>query len=337
LLLGRYPVPQKGEVITIQCEELRILPDQVYFELQKLFASRKSGPRGPRKNKAAELHDLVTEVFRCPHCGRRFYTAGAHGQAMRCANLTCPCPVMVNRREAVQGICEKLTELIHTDTDLIVHAVATTHALDEANDDIVRHLAELERKERALTNRIQDLTELAGEGSDVDRVEFKAMIKAALVDRAGVRAELTRCRQQVIGREPVTPEQVRSVLGEFGQLLQDGAAGALGPDAVYRAAEVFRRLVGGHVEVHIEPRAGRKRGLVRGRFVPYLQQTVSAGVVPGAVVNPSASAAIEVWLRRAPRLDAIAGEVRRLYEEEGLGFRTIAKRLSIGCGNIYQA
>ena len=54
------------------------------------------------------------------------------------------------------------------------------------------------------------------------------------------------------------------------------------------------------------------------------------GRPPSAAADP-----VDVWLRCPPRLDSIAPEVRRLYEEEGLGFRVIAKRLGVGCGNVY--
>jgi hypothetical protein len=77
--------------------------------------------------------------------------------------------------------------------------------------------------------------------------------------------------------------------------------------------------------------------VVHGRFTPHLLQTVSEASGAGPLPTEGAAAEVTVWLREPPRLDSIADEVRRLYEDEGLGFRTIAKRLNIGCGNVYQA
>ena len=102
---------------------------------------------------------------------------------------------------------------------------------------------------------------------------------------------------------------------------------------MYKAASVFHRLVGGRVVVIAEPRPGRKRPAVRGRFTPSVFRTTLDAV--GADAVPDELLEVEGTLRREPRLDAIAPEVRRLYEEEQLGFRAIAKKLGIGCGNAY--
>jgi hypothetical protein len=77
---------------------------------------------------------------------------------------------------------------------------------------------------------------------------------------------------------------------------------------------------------------------VRGRFVPrLLQAVVDALGLPNDAIIEIMPAEVEVWLRVPPRLEAIAEEVRRLYEQEGLGFRLIGKKLGLGCGYIYQA
>ena len=46
-----------------------------------------------------------------------------------------------------------------------------------------------------------------------------------------------------------------------------------------------------------------------------------------------AAAAVEVWLRPPPRIDAIAEQARRMYDVEGLGFRKIGEMLGCGSGN----
>jgi DNA invertase Pin-like site-specific DNA recombinase len=334
----RQIVQPDSEVHTYQCEDLRILSDEQFLALQQKLKSLETGPRGPRQPKEARLHDLVVDAFYCPHCDRRLHVCGAHGKAMRCPIPDCPAPAMLRRDEAVAAVCAKLTELLGQDRDLVDKIVANGQRLDaQGEGDAAEKAAELERKIRSRTNRIEDLTELAGEGSEKDRAEVKAKIRTARAERTGFQLELTRLQGASTARKPVTADAVRQVLSGFHALLEDAAAGRLGPEAVYKAADVFRRLVGGRVNVHVEERTGRKRGVVRGRFIPRLLAVAAeaAGVPPTSpdVAGPE----IDVWLRGEPRLDAIAAEVRRLYEDDDLGFRAIAKVLGIGCGNVYQS
>jgi DNA invertase Pin-like site-specific DNA recombinase len=325
----------EGEVKALICEELRIVSDELFFAVQGRLAKLGTGPRGPRRAKDPQLWDLVTGVFHCAHCRVRFHVCGANGGAMRCPRPECPSPVMVNRRDAVGAVCNELARLMRGDADLAGRLVAATVRLGAGGDEEeARAVAECERKARVLTGRISDLAELAGEGSEQDRAELKARIKAAQADRAGLQAEISR-RRAASCRRPLTPEEVGRAVDDLGDVVRSAAAGELGPEAVYRAADMFRRLVGGEVWVHTEARPGRKRAVVRGRFAPRMLSVVAEASGRPEAGDGLAPAEAEVWLRRPPRLDAVAPEVRRLYEDEGLGFRAIAERLGIGCGNVY--
>jgi hypothetical protein len=333
----RQVVQPDAEVTVLQCEDLRILADEVFYPLRAKLLDRKTGPRGPRTSKEAALCDLVTDVFICSQCRRRLHSCGDHGQSMHCPAPDCRAHTAVNRRKAVDAVCDRLRERLADDQTLIDYVVSATQRLDALGDeDIAQMIAVLELKVRDRTNRIDDLTDLAGEGSEADRAELKAKIRAAQIERATLQSELTKLRHTET-RPPVKAEEVRQILADFQGLLTDGAAGRLGPEGVHRSAAVFRKLVGGKVEVIVEERPGRQRAVVRGRFTPQLLATAVESGDLQRVPAEIGSGEVEVWLRPPPRLDAIAPEVRRLYEEERLGFRAIARRLGIGCGNIYQS
>jgi DNA invertase Pin-like site-specific DNA recombinase len=326
-----------AEVTVVVREDLRILADDVFYALEKKLLAAKTGPRGPREGKEPRLADLVVEAFACGRCRRRLHTGGAHGRAMHCPEPDCPAHVMIDRERAVAAVGAKLAELLSGDHALIDQVVASARQLDRDAADPAAAVRRLEQKIRESTNQINDLMAVAGQGSDDDRAEVMARVRSAQAERAGRRLELDKAKGQVAGRKPVTAEEVRRALADLHALLQDGGAGRLGPDGVYRAADVFKRLVGGEVEVLAEARPGRKRGLVRGRFVPRLLSALAdrgGAAAPPAAPPPDV---VEVWLREPPRLEATAAEVRRLYEDEGLGFRAIAARLGIGCGNVYQS
>ena len=169
---------------------------------------------------------------------------------MQCKNGDlCPCKSAVRREEAVRAICEKLCELIQQDAELIERTICRAQEIDTRGDDQLRgEISTLERKVAALSNKISDLYELAGQGNDDDRKEVLARMRAAQSDRSTARHELSRL-QQTLGSTSatLTPKKVRQILADFTTLLENAAAGQLGEDAVYKAVAVFRSLVGGRV------------------------------------------------------------------------------------------
>lgn len=330
------------EVEMKQCEELRIVDDELFYAVQEILDDLKSGPRGPREAKDAQLWDLVTGIFYCAQCNERFYVAGAGGQGMRCKNGDlCPCKSTVRREDAVKAICEQLQELISQDEKLIEKTILEAQQLDSQGDQqLEAEIESSQRKLASLERKLTDYLDLAGQGSDEDREEMKARIRSVRAERNTARAELTRL-QHALSRasEVITEDEIRDSLSQLSGLLRDGAAGTLGEDAVYEAVEIFRLLVGGRISVHVEQRAGRKRTNVRGTFTPRLLDAVS-----NRALTPSSDdhdqSEVSVWLRKPPRVDLLAERVHELIDIQQLSHRDTAKQLQreghkVNSGNVW--
>lgn len=341
------------EVKVFRCEELRIVNDEVYWKVQTILKDKELGSRQRVLNRDHHLWDLTIGLFKCPHCRnacnqpQRFHMSGAKGQYMRCANPECPTPVMVHRQEAMVGICGELSKKLENDHALMDQVVASIPVLgSEDTDDLRRQVDAKQRQLRQLRQKIADIEELLGSGSDEDRTRRKASIRAAELERGGVELELLelqrRCGTSQHSGEPVTRERIVDAIGELLKLLDDAAMGRLGAEVVHKAVRVFGRLVGGGITVLAERRPGRKRWIVKARFTPHLLTTVRSdlGGVHGQTV---AAPPVEVWLRKPPRVDELADEVHNIYENERIGFRLINQRLEkkygkkIGSGNICAA
>ena len=263
----------ESEVAIYRCEELRILDDELFHAVQARLAEFKLGPRGPHKRKRIHLWDLITEFFFCAHCKVRFHQGGAMGKGMRCKRGDlCPCKSAVNRKDAVCAVCEKLKELIQRDAGLLRQIICGAREIDARGDEQLQsEIASRRAKIQALTNKINDLEELSGHGSEEDRRRRKAMINAATTERATLQLEVTRLEKTLgCGAAAITPEQITEILRGFSTLLEDAANGNLGEDVVYKAFRIFRQLTGGRILVHVERRPGRKRTNVRGVFTPQL-------------------------------------------------------------------
>lgn len=334
---GVQQILQPNEnVVSFRREDLRIVSDELFLAVQqKLLLEKRGKHRIRRHEKPVRLWDLVTDVFWCPHCDRRMIQYGASGVAMHCPMPGCLQKGAPRRDEAVRNVCQKLEEVIQRDMALVESIICSVQAMEAGGDQSVKAKAEeLSRQIARLTEKLGLTLELAGEGSLSDREELKKKIKGFQLERGSKQMELARLKKALEPRRVVTPDEVRVVLTGFAQLLMDGASGILGEDAIYTAADVFRKLVGGRILVHTEKRAGRKRANIRGTFVLHLldMAKAKAGVEQGAGEGAGLRE-VDVWLRSPPRLDLQADEVKRLYEEEGRGFREIGEILKCGSGN----
>ena len=339
-------VPQPTEEVQVfVCDELRIVSDELFMKVQARLKSQATGPRIRHIKTCRQLHELVIGLFYCACChGRRFYMTGANGLYMKCSNPDCPAPAMVHRPRAVAAICSALVELFK-DAGFVDTVMASFAALtDTDRDSLDQRIVQAERKLRQLANKLTDLEELLGVGTDDQRRQRKDQIKAVAAEHAAAEAELAALRRQRGGgtTQVVTREQVMLEIEDLLGVLNDAAAGNLGPDVGHLAAEIFRRLVGGQILVHAKQRGGRKDWVVTGTFTPDLispvRQKLNADTAP-----PSPSEPVQVFLVPPPFVDTIAEEVHTLYDIDNIGFRIINRTLEnkyghkIGTGNICAA
>ncbi len=314
------------------CEELRIIDDQLFLEVQQRLAKLKLGPRGPKKGKHDHLWDLTTELFYCAHCSTpdnpvRFYQTGAHGKGMQCKNaVLCKSKSAVNRKQAVRAVCLKLTELLHRDRDLLCEIICREKQLDaEGDHDLAAEISKRQEKIRTMGCHIDDLRDLAGHGSKDDRAQTKAKIRAAQTERGACQLELTKMQNAAKqASKPITAEDVNEILANFTTLLEDAVAGKLGEKAVYETRRVLELLVGGRIWVYVEPRPGRKQKNVRGVFRPNLVSAVRAVADVGDPGGNGTAEEVEVWLREPPLIDRLAERAAELVDKEDRSYGSAA-------------
>jgi hypothetical protein len=322
-------------------EHLRIIPDELFFKVQAILLKKKNGPR-LRRDKVHHLWDLVIPLFVCPHCSRSMNMCGARGRYLRCPLPECPARAMVHREQAVAAICGQLSEMLKGDQVFIDTIVASFTAISDTDvTELDERIKERQNRIQTLTATLRDLEELLGQGSPEDRRRRKDRLLAIEAERASEEVEIAALkRRRGGGREkPVTREEVITEINRLLGLLDDAAAGKLGPEIVENAADVFSRLVGGKITVHATRRPGRKRWLINCCFNPKLLETIRTTLQAAPATGEASIPGVEVQLKGPPRLDLIADEVRGMYDLEMVGFCIINKRLEakykqkIGTGN----
>jgi DNA invertase Pin-like site-specific DNA recombinase len=338
----RQVVQPDTDVMIVESDELRIVADELYFAVQKHLEALKVGARGHKSCRPIKLWDLVTDCFFCACCSTpekpvRFYQAGANGNGMRCKRAdVCKRLTVVRRVEAVCAVCKKLIELLQQDATFIEQTITGAQQLDPNGDDALhKELDSIERKLSALGRKIDDLTELAGEGSYEDRAALKAKVRAAQVERAALQVERSRLRHALENSSlRITPQQVRDAVAHCTTLLEGCASGELSGEVVYRAATIFRKLVEDRIEVHVERRAGRKRTNVYGVFTPKLLQTVREQLQDVRRADQLSATPARVWLRKPPKRDELAKRVYELIDVGRLSYRAAASTLQAEGHNI---
>lgn len=329
-----YNLQVKGpsdEVVKVLCDELRIVDDDLFFAVQLKLLKKHSGPKiRSDKPKVRQLWDLVVDCFYCAECKERFHQTGANGKSMYCKrDVACPCKCVVRRKDAVLAVCDALAELMKSDAKLLEDTIVRATQVDAAGDvSLQEELDAGKRKLAAINRKIDDMAELAGEGSEEDRQKWKAKVTAAQRDRAALQLDLAFLEKRINrSRSPITAEQVREILQNFTTMLENAAAGVLGDDVIYLAGDVFRQLVGGRIDVHVERRAARSRSNVVGVFRPDLIATIGRAVDVGSVGDCNDDRSVRVWLRKPPLRDQLAERVHKLIDEEGHTYRSAAKVL----------
>lgn len=314
------------EVRVVQSEELRIVTDELFFAVQNKLDERKRGPRGPKKKKDVQLCDLVADCFLCEKCSKpgepvRYYHSSSGNMLCKQRSL-CERPTTLHRRKAVRNVCRKLTELLQQDAELIEQTIANAQAIDATSDEPLREeLAAVERKIASSERKICDLSDLAGEGSDDNRDLLKSKIRAAQAERTAFLHRRASLKESLSApAQRITPEQVRSLLADLTKLLEDAAAGLLGEDVIYRAATLFRSMVGNRIMVRPEQRAERQESVVRGYFTPRLFETVQSEINGRLIAHAESATEAWAWLREPPMKDHLAERVHQMMDVQKMNY-----------------
>lgn len=324
----------ESEVTIFMCEELRIVSDKLFFEVQEVLAKKKKGPRGPRPDKPKRLWDLVTDCFFCAACSHdgelvRMYQGGKNNEGMFCkSGVLCKAPSSIRREDAVRAVCNALQDHIRNDDELLTRIGSLAIQVDEGPDeDFEERKRSLQRQERELTNRMQFLLRLGGKEDGDNDPEIESEYCTVRTNRATVQEHLRQLDSDASKFTKVTLDSANAILSDFTTLLENGAAGELDQESVHQAATVFRLLVGGRVMAHIEPRPARKQTNVRGVFRIHLIRAFAKSSNTEHLFEDECSDEVSVWLRKPPRSDLLAPHVHDLIDNQGMSFRAAAKVL----------
>ena len=331
-------VPRDQPLREAQIEELRIIPDELWYAAQKRLQElgETAVGRRPKDGDRKSRPRLLNGLFWCPEHSRRLYVGGPNGTQMFCpackATLADQRPLFshLNRARALKLTCEKLADLVQPDDELIGQIItACQQEVARSQQGDPHRLAELRRRDQALTGRIKFVMANVGD-SEADQRESAEELRRLRRERAAIEADIARLVSDA-GRPSHVPSaaEVRTLLEELGGILA-AAAGGESVEEVETAREIVKLLTGGRIELYQQGERKAQHGWLQGRFrvwlLPYLVGKAAGG--QGGVCDDQG---IEVTIdyREPAEIDGEAEPAKELYDQERMNCQIAA---ALGCG-----
>ena len=283
--------PRAEPLKEIQIEELRIVPDELWYAAQeKLSSEPNNGGRKPNRGKRRTPPRILNRFFVCPEHDQILYVGGAHGQRLFCKickgvrREQRPLYSQLHRDLALKLTCEKLANLVVADEKLIEDSIAACQdKAAAAQRPDPQRLASLRSQEAKLTSAIQFVQRNPGD-TEADHADSQKSLREFRQERAKISAEiaaLTAAHDRKI--EIPTAEDIRDRCSELHSVLQKAAAGEEPCDAT-ALREIVELLTGGRIELFQRGERKAKRGWLQGRFRVHLLNAILP-TVPGASVD----------------------------------------------------
>lgn len=257
----------------VQFEELRIVPDVLWFAAQDRLANAHSN-RG-RKSKDGDVKSrprLLNGLFRCPEHDRPLYVHGWFGKFHACPSCQRmsqkdrPLFSQLNRTLAMELTCQKVAELLRADdgiVDQIMEAcryeVEASQKPDPGRENQLRN--QMESIGRQIEFSLRNLGDV-----EEDIQHTQKIINDLRAERTKLRLErdqLAAARNRVISLP--TREEVVEMLHELDRvLLQAGTHGSIEDRSLARS--VIEQITGGRIDLFQKGERKPHKGWLQGRF-----------------------------------------------------------------------
>ena len=328
---------ERGEPLKeAQIEDLRIVPDQVWFRAQdRLNAEKRHGGRRSRDGDRQSRPKVLNGLLWCPDHDRPLVVAGPNGRSM-----LCPCcrrlkaerrPLYshLNRKLALRLTCEKIAELVRADESLIQTIIdSCRREVERLQSPDPAQIERLKAQEQQLTSRIHFVMSNVGATGE-DQREASSILSELRGQRTTIRAELTSA--EACSRETLivpSEEQVRTFLMGFEDVLVSAADGHMSEQSGQVHA-IISELTGGRIELVQMGERMKGRGWLQARFTVDILSTAIAKVTGTRIARDGVTGVEVVIDYRAIKLiDQQAEQAQQLWHQDLLN-QEIAERM--GC------
>jgi site-specific DNA recombinase len=329
-------VPRAQPLKSGQFEELRIIPDHVWYRARQLLAEEK-GNSG-RKSKDGDRQKrprLLRGLFVCPEHARQLVVGGRQGRILFCPLCRAiksekrPLFTYLNRALALQLTCQTLAEVVRADDALVAEIISAcqrkAETAQQPDPDVLKRL----RAQANKLSRTIDFNRRNPGDTDEEQQQTEQLLKDLRRQRTNLLAELAAHEAASNGVISIPePEEVRAMLNELGETLT-AAASAETDEEMRAARRIIDELTGGRIELFQMGERKAQRGWLQGRFCVDVVAVASTKLTGVQLAGDDGGPLKVVIDYRAPLLiEEQADEAKRLWDQ-GLLNKEIAEQM--GC------
>ncbi|MGE3316984.1 MAG: recombinase family protein, partial [Planctomycetaceae bacterium] len=320
-------------------EYLRIIADVDWYAAQVRLADNKTVSGRPTKDGTPSPMRVLAGLFRCPEHDRALRSGLAFGKYMYCP----VCDLLeahkrtlyskLNRKLALELLCNKLQELILQDSELVGRIIAACQmAAAEIQQPDTSEAEVLKCKLSELT-RVIDFNRRNPGQTDEDQKQQQCLIGELERERSGVRAKISRL--EATAKLPIqvpSLEEAQQLVADLSQVFQNAAAGDLG-DEQDRVREILWSLTGGQIDLFQMGPAEPIKGWLQGRFQVHLLRTLVTTACGSSENIPDVPIDVVIDFKRPRKSDSDADTAIQLWLDGYLN-QEIAEMLCVGASYI---
>ncbi|WP_197455615.1 recombinase family protein [Stieleria neptunia] len=328
--------PREAPLQDAQFEELRIISDEVWFEVQKrLSTDPKRSGRKPRNGARRKHSRLLQGKFECPEHGRRLAVTGDGGKVMLCP--VCrgykveqrPLFTHLNRKLATDLTCEKLASLFDDETALVTNVIEICGAQAStcgAPDPVTAQtlLSQIDKLRRTIKFNRQDPGE-----SEMEQQQTRELLRDLRHQLAEAESALS-AHQATTGRSMVIPTE-DEILAEVRQLRQtlNDAPKLTDERQIRLVRRLIDDLVTGRIQLYQQGERKKCQGWLQGRFevavVPFLIKRLTGAEIG---IGDEDRAEIVIDYRKSELIAEQADTAKRFWDD-GLLCKEIAVQMGL--------
>lgn len=321
---------------TIYFEKLQIIPDEHWFEVQRLLTLEVSNSgRKPGDGVRKKQPRLLRGLFECPEHGRQLVASGDGGRVLLCPLCRAlkpdkrPLFTHLNRQLAVQKTCETFAKLFEPSDDLVAKVIVTCQTLvDAVQAPDEPTLVRLRDAVSRLHSKIDFNRRNPGD-TEAEQQQTLQLLRELRQEHAEAQAALASYESASDKRFSVPAEDnVVALLNELSQMLFD-AQEAEDDQQLRLARRLIEELLDGKIELFQQGESKKGYGWLQGRAkVNPLMVLVKK--LTGVTIDNGRDNWIEIIIDfKKPLLIDEQSEVAKRLWDEGLLHTEIAKQM--GC------
>ncbi len=333
-------VPRPKPLRTKYNEELRIVPDDCWFEAQKMLSSeRANSGRKPSTKPSDPFRIVLRKLFVCPTHERKLAVGGPKAAVLFCPACRSFSPEVrpifthLSRELALTKTIDHLISMLREDEKLVDSIVeACQRECDSLATPEPSAIAELQHKISTVDSKIDYNRRNPGE-SVQEQNQAAEILKELRAIRQEHQLQLASYRQAIVTKSAVpTKDAVKKLLEESCAILLQGKT-STNETELRNARRIIDAITGGRIEIFQLGERIKHLGWLEGRF-PIRIISFAVQQLMGIRISESPSEQLTTIDYRRPKSIDEQAEIAKSFWDAGLLCKEISQQMGVARSRV---